>query len=110
MATLTAQTISRSGLKAVYSVAASGGDEFANTGSEFIHVKNDDGSSHTVTIETVATVDGLAVADRDLAVPAGEDRMIGPFPTGTYNDSDGKAQLTYDAVTSVTIAVLKPGS
>jgi hypothetical protein len=107
MATLTVQNIVRAGLEPSYDAAAAGGDEFANTGDEFIHVKNGDGSSHTVTIETPATVDGLAVADRDVAIPAGEERMIGPFPGSTYNDGDGMVQLTYDGVTSVTLAVLK---
>lgn len=110
MATLSAQTISRSGLTPSYASAESGGDEFANTGTEFIHIKNGDGSSHTVTIVTSATVDGLAVEDRAVAVPAGEERMIGPFPTSSYNDSSGNVALSYDAVTSVTIAIIKPGT
>lgn len=107
MATLTKQSVVRTGLEPSYDAASSGGDEFANTGAEFIHVKNGDGSPHTVTIETPNLVDGtLAIADRDVVVPAGEERMIGPFPVGTYNDGDGLVQLTYDAVTSVTIALL----
>jgi hypothetical protein len=106
MATLTAQTISRSGLKPAYVSANSGGDGFANTGNEFVHVKNSDSSSHTVTIATPSTVDGLAVADRTVVVPAGEERMIGPFPTSTYSDTNGYVQLTYSSVTSTTIAVL----
>ena len=110
MATLTVQTISRTGLEPTYGSAAAGGDEFANSGDEFIHIKNGDASSHTLTIETPATVDGLAVADRTVSIPAGEERMVGPFQAATYNDSGGLVQLTYDGVTSVTIAIIKPGS
>lgn len=110
MATLSAQQMSRSGLEPSYASAAGGGDEFVNTGEEFIHIKNGDGSSHTVTIETPNLVDGLAIADRAVAIPGGEERMIGPFPTSTYNDANQKVQLTYDAVTSVTIAIIKHGS
>lgn len=106
MATLTAQTIIRSGLKPTYGSTASNGDKFENTGNEFVHIKNTDTSSHTVTVATSATVDGLAVADRAVAIPASEERMIGPFPTSVYNDSDGFVQLTYSSVTSMTIAVL----
>ena len=40
MATLSAQAVVEAGLEASYSAAAAGGDEWANTGSEFIHVKN----------------------------------------------------------------------
>lgn len=108
MATLTAQQIVRAGLEATYAAAAAGGDEFVNDGARFVHVKNDDASAKVVTLETQATVDGLAVTDRTVSVPAGEDRFIGPFPTGTYNDADNKLQITYDDVTSVTIAVLEP--
>ena len=110
MATLTVQTISRTGLEPSYAAAAAGGDEFANTGDEFLHIKNGDASSHTVTIETPGNVDGLAVADRAVAVGAGEERMIGPFPTSVYNDSGDLVQLTYDAVTAVTVAIVKPGT
>ena len=52
----------------------------------------------------------LAVADRTVSIPAGEERMVGPFQAATYNDSGGLVQLTYDGVTSVTIAIIKPGS
>lgn len=109
MATLSSQSINRTGLEPSFASCASGGDEFVNNGNEFIYVKNGDGSPHTVTIATPATVDGLAVADREVAVPAGEERIIGPFPKATYDDTAGKVQLTYDAVTSLTIAVLKLG-
>ena len=110
MAEITAQTISRTGLNTTYAAAAGGGDEFVNNGDEFIHIKNGDGSPHTVTIVTAATVDGLDVDDRAVAIPAGEERMIGPFAASTYNDANGNVQLTYDAVTSITIAIIKPGS
>lgn len=110
MATLTAQQMSRSGLNPTYASAAGGGDEFVNTGEEYIHIKNGDASSHTITIVTQNTSDGLAVADRAVAVPAGEERKIGPFPTAIYNDANQKVQLTYDGVTSVTIGIFKHGS
>jgi len=110
MATLTAETISRSGLEPTHNAADAGGDEFANTGDEFIHVTNGSGGAITVTIETGGTVDGLAIADRTVSVPAGEERLIGPFPKSTYDDGDGLVQLTYSAVTSLTVAVLKPGT
>jgi len=110
MATLTKQTIDRDGLEATYASCASGGDEFLNTGDEFIHIVNGAGVEQTVTIVTQATVDSQAVADRSVAIPAGEERFIGPFATSTYNDANGKVQLTYDAVVSLTIAILEPGS
>jgi len=110
MATLTAQTVVRAGLKATYASCAAEGDEFVNTGDEFIHIINAAVADQTVTIATPATVDGLAVADRAVVITASEERMIGPFPSSTYNDSAAKVQLTYSAVVTLTIAVLKPGT
>lgn len=93
-----------------YSACGAGGDQFANSSAQFIHVKNADASSHTVTIVTQTTVDTLAVADRAVAIPAGEERLIGPFGASTYNDGSGNVQLTYDAVTNLTIAVFTHGN
>jgi hypothetical protein len=109
MATLAAQQVVRAGITPAYVAAAGGGDDFVNTGVEIIHIKNGDASPHTITIVTPNLVDGdLAVTDRAVVVPAGGEKMIGPFPTGTYNDGEGKVSLTYDAVTSVTIAIIDP--
>ena len=60
--------------------------------------------------DAALTVDGLAVADRTVEVTGTEDRMIGPFPKSTYNDAAGKVQLSYDAVASLTIAVIRRGT
>ena len=112
MSTLSVETIIRTGtrLDPTYSSCAGGGDEFVNDGQIFIHIKNGHSSPQTVTIVTPVVTDGLAVADRAIAIPNGGERMIGPFPKSSYNDSTGKVQLTYSAVVSLTVAILKPGS
>jgi hypothetical protein len=100
----TVQRIQRSGLEATYAAAASGeGNSFANSGNTFLHVKNGSGSEVTVTIASTAVVDGLAVADATVAVPAGEDRMIGPFSTTTFGST---VTVTFSATTSVTVAAI----
>jgi len=88
--------------------AAAEGDEFANTGKELLLIENGAGSPVTLTIETIVTVDGEAVADKDVIIPAGERHIIGPFPTTYYNDGDDLVQLTYTSETDVTVAVIKP--
>ena len=108
MAELTVENITRDGLNPTFNAANAGGDSFANTGDEIIHVKNGSGGAIDVTIVTQATVDSQAVADRVVNVPAGEERVIGPFPKATYNDSGDLVQLTYSGVTSLTVAVMKP--
>ena len=104
-----AQSIVRAGLEATYDACNADGNYFANTGNEFIHIVNAAVADQTITIATPATVDGLAVADRSVVVTASEERFIGPFPTATYNDGDGRVQLTYDAVVTLTVALLKLG-
>ena len=108
MATLTLQDIIRTGtgLEPTYAACGAGGDEFVNEAGYFIHIKNGAGAPQTVTIATPVTTDGLAVADVAIAIPAGEERMIGPFATATFNDGDDKVQLTYSAVVTLTIAIL----
>lgn len=107
MATLVVDTITRDGLNPTMVAAAGGGDQFANTGKEFVEVDNADAAPMTATFVTQKTVDGQAVGDRAVTVPAGERRIIGPFDPSVYNDSNGNLQITYSAVTSVTVGVRK---
>lgn len=107
MAQLSVQEIDRDGLNPTLSAAAGGGDSWANTGKEFIYINNGDASPVTLTIVTQQTVDGQAVADRTVTIPAGEFRLVGPFPVGTYNDGNNLCQLTYSGVTSLTLGIVK---
>lgn len=108
MATLTVQEYDRDGLVPTYAACAAGGDTFLNNGDTFIHVKNAQAAATvTVTIVTQASVDGLAVADKTVTIAATEDAIIGPFPTSVYNTAAGMVTLTYNTVTTVTIAVLQ---
>ena len=114
MATLTVQSISEAGAALTYTAAASGGDVFPNADDRtFLHVKNGDAASKTVTITaqtTSATVAGFGVvtkANRTVTVPAGEDRLIGPFPTKAFNNSSSQVEVGYSATTSVTVAAVR---
>lgn len=108
MATLTVQDMDASGLEPSYDAADAAGDEFEWEQHAFLHVKNGDGSPHTVTVAEQRTVDipGYTQADLEVTVPAGEERMIGPFSRQAYQDSDGMVQVSYDAVTDVTLAAI----
>ncbi|WAZ20167.1 hypothetical protein STRCI_001266 [Streptomyces cinnabarinus] len=88
-------------------VAAAGGGDTAQTGAGvLLAIKNADASPHTVTIATPGTVEGLAIADRPVTVPAGQTYVV-PI-TDRYRDpSTGRAALTYDGVTSVTVGVFR---
>lgn len=107
--TLLTQAISRSGLDPAYTAANADGHTITNGGRMFIHVKNGDTSSKTITVTTPGEVDGLAIADRTVTIAAGEEAVIGPFPPAIYNTDPGvtdKITVTFSAVTSVTIAAL----
>ncbi len=107
MATLTVATAARTGIDMAGANCAGGGDAFPNTGQEVVQIYNGDSGSHNVTVVTQRTSDGLTVAALVVAVAAGVTKTIGPFPTGLYNDGSGLVQLTYSAVTSQTVKVLK---
>ena len=72
-----------------------------------LHVTNGSGGSLTVTIVTPGTSDGLAVADRTVTIPNGEERVIGPFLRAIYNaTATGKVTVQFSATTSVTCQAL----
>ena len=108
MATLTVDTIVRgSGLLRSTTAASAGGDEFVNDGRVFVAIQNTHiAASRTITFESPKTVDGLAVDELAVAVVQLTTRFIGPFPKGTFNDANGKVQMTYSTEADLNIQVL----
>jgi hypothetical protein len=112
MATLTREAVTEAGLTPTGAAAAGGGDQFENTGVEYLYVKNGGGGSINVTITaqdtsvTMANYGTLTKADSVVAVAAGATAIIGLFPKSAYNDANSYVQVTYSGVTSVTVAVL----
>lgn len=114
MATLTIQDTSEAGAALTYAAASSGGDDFVNSSDRIaLHVKNGSASSINVTIAaqtTSATVPGLGIvtkANQVVAVAAGADRIIGPFPPKAFNSSTSKVSISYSATTTVTVAAFR---
>ncbi len=108
------QIIIKGGLEPAYVAATlSEGDKFRNTGKEFLHVINGGGANPcVVTMVTQAQIKGLDIQDKTVSVPFGEDRMLGPFEPGLYNQATGqtdagKTYIEYDQVTSVTVAIIR---
>jgi hypothetical protein len=92
------------GLTLTTQAAAGGGDTLQNDGQTVLYVKNGGGASINVTITPAATPDGLAFAPRVVAVGAGAERLLGPYPPVFFNDVNGQVAVTYSAVTSVVVA------
>lgn len=106
MAALTAVVMPLTGAAVTYTAAAGGGDTAPTGAGVLLLVKNGDSSSHTVTLATPGTVNGLAIADRAVAVAAGAEIGI-PVTNDYRNPGTGRANITYDAVTSMTVAVIR---
>lgn len=106
MATLTKQSIKHTGLTPSFVAATGGGDDWINTGREFLYVKNGDASPMTVTVNSRVLSNYATDVDVEVSVPASSEKLIGAFPTQRFNDSTNKAAISYSAVTSVTVAVI----
>lgn len=111
MAALTLQTIAPAGVSPAYAAVNSEDTVKVNTAQRnFLHVKNSSGGSINVTITAVKTsarVQGVGVVTVDdlvVAVPAGQERLIGPF-TEAYMDTEGNVTIGYSGTISVTAGV-----
>lgn len=109
MALLATQEIGTAGVHDVLAAAAGGGDTFVPDRDVFIRVNNGGGSSITVTVATPGKTHGFDIADVSVAVPAGESRMIGGFPSDLFGDpaNSRRASIAYSGVTSVTVGAFK---
>lgn len=107
MSTLTNQSIVAAGVKATYAACAGGGDDFVNSGKDFIHIKNGHTSPQSVIINSQAACNQGFDHDITVEVTNAEERFIGPFPKDRFNNTSDKVLLTYTGVTALTIAILR---
>lgn len=107
MATLNVQRITLTGLSPVFVAADVAGDEFLNSGRVVLYVKNGDTLEKTVTVDSQTPCNQGFDHDVVVTVPASEERIIGPFPKNRFDDANGKVQVSYSDVTSVTVAVIE---
>ena len=107
---LTVTEIERTGVDAAATLEAANadGEKFLNDGKTFLEVLNTNAATCTVTAVSTRTIDGLAVADLEVAVEQNERLFIGPFPRDTFNQPSGadagRVYVNFSAVTDVTIA------
>jgi hypothetical protein len=107
MALLPTQVVAPTGTALTFTAASGGGDTCVTGSDVQLYVKNGSGSSITVTLATPGTVDGdLAIADRTVTVAAGAETAV-PMTDLYRNPSTGVASITYSAVTTVTVAVVR---
>ena len=110
MADLTVNSPARAANAVSNEAASAGGDAFANTGRELVLLThtNGAGATETLTVAMQKTIDGEDVPDKTVSIGAGETHLLGPFPTGLYNDVDGKVQLSYSSETDLELLVIQP--
>jgi hypothetical protein len=108
MALLTVASAAAAGIDIVGAAAtATTGDTFANTGKEFLLIKNGSGGTITVTLDHQNEPDGAVVTDPTVSIDNGVTKLIGPFSKGYYNDASGLVKATCSAVSSVTIKAIQ---
>lgn len=92
--------------------AASGGDKYISDERTFLFIENGGSASVTVTVsaqDTEAIVPSggtVTVSDLTLTVTAGNSGIIAA-PKRFYNDGDGKVNISYDQVSSVSVGAFK---
>lgn len=108
MTALTVQDIALTGLAPSYVAADATGNYFTNnTGRTFLHVKNGGAAAINVTVDSQQLCSFGYDHNVVVSVPAGGERMIGPFVTTRWNDANGRVNVSYSAVTSVTVAAFQ---
>lgn len=111
MALLTVTAIDKDGVDQAGAAVAADvlGDSVVASSGIFIEITNGDASPHTATVAApVASAvcepyGALTVSAIAIVVPAGETRSF-TIPAG-YSDASNQFAWTYDAVTSVSVAV-----
>ncbi|HBV97779.1 MAG: hypothetical protein JL50_02940 [Peptococcaceae bacterium BICA1-7] len=106
--TLAVQSVAATGLNPSFTAADATGNNFPNAagGKTFLAVKNGSVGSVTVTVNSQTECDQGFDHDLDVAVPAGQERWIGPFAQKRFNDGAGLVSVTYSAVADVTVAAI----
>ena len=116
MAAITVQSLNQAALNHTYGAIAASGDTILNDGNVFLMFKNANASARTLTMPGNATdkpgFGTLSVADmtETYTIPGSGTNsgecMIGPFPTGRFNNSSGQLTPTIDVVTGLTVSAI----
>lgn len=103
MATLTTQAITRAAITPTYAAVAGGGDACEVSVDVFLHFKNTNAATYTVSLAMVASpfanVNYTAVS---VVIPATTgDKMIGPILPDIFKDATtGNCQISYTGTTT----------
>lgn len=113
MATLTTQVIVRTGITPSYAAVAGGGDACECGDDIYLHFKNTNASTYTVTLAIPSgssTFSGVTYTNTQVTIPATTgDKLIGPITSQLYKDpTTGLCTITYTGTTTNgTVACVK---
>lgn len=110
MAILTEQRAGLTGNSFSFSAADVAGDLFPNTGHALI-VNNASGSDITVTFKAQNQCSfQVTTNDHDAqgTVAAGTLKLFGPFDASRFNNTNGRVNVLYSAVSGVSVACVLP--
>jgi hypothetical protein len=108
---ITPQSVDGDGLDPSWTSASTDGHKFSNARKTVVVVKNDATSAGSVTFQTPGTVDGVAIADQTISVPA-SDMLFWHGAVSIYNrQAGGDLDMVYldieSGTTNLSIAVLE---
>jgi len=84
-------------------VGVGNGRRFPNDGHlTFLEVENG-ATGMTMSFVTHGTIDGEAIADKDIVIAINDVTFIGPFPASIYNNADGEVESYVDDETNGTV-------
>ncbi len=106
--TLTPQKASATGITPTRTAIATGNTYIVRNGGNVLLAFEKSGAGvAAITVQTPATLGGLAVAEQTFNVPATTgDVMAAGFAPAVYNDSSGDLRFTTDEGTGLTCAVI----
>lgn len=106
MAALDYQQATVTGTTLTMAAAGASGDTIPVSGNGCLIVHNGDAAPKTVTVVVPGSQYGQARPDITKVIAAGGYAVFGPFPSDLGDPTDRLVDVTYSAVTSVTVGAI----
>lgn len=104
MATLTTQPITRAGVTPSYVAVTSGGDACETGDDVYLHFKNTNAATYTVTLAipaSASTYPDVEYTDTSVTIPVTSgDKLIGPISSLYKDPSTGLCAISYSGTTT----------
>ena len=108
---ITPTALVKEGVTAAYTasgLATTNNYKVRNDGKVFLHFKKTGVGTCTVTIVTPGTVQGIAIADVTVSVPATTgDVFVGPLSPSLFNDASSDIEYTLSDTVSLSVGVFR---